>query len=206
MKKKFLIYPILAMLMLDFMYADGLKNSLTQIMHSKDDSPMVNLDNLNLNAKPKSVKRVNKKHSKNAVVGTINNHKIIKKEADAYISRRTQGKISNYDLLPPVQKKRLLKEIAFPILAADAAKKDLTELEKQSLYTRAWMLNEARKTRITEEEVKTVYDQMKQHASENNATDKIPPFNQIKERLMMQMIEKKVISKLMQNVKIKVAE
>jgi len=186
--------------------ADALKNSLTNIMKTDDSVPMVDLSNINLNAKPKPVKRVIKNRSPKTVVGTVNVHKIIKKDADAYLAKRTKGKVTNYDAMPNKQKKMLLQEIGLPYLAYDMAMKELTNLEKESVLNRTWMQKEARKIEIKDIDVKRVYNQMKMQAIDANSTKSIPPFEAIKERLHVQMIEKQIMSKLMQDVQIKVAE
>ena len=186
--------------------ADALKNSLTSIMKSDDSVPMVDLGNLNLNAKPKPVKPVVKNRPAMSVVGTVNGHEIIKKDADAYLKQRTQGKVSNYDMLPNKQKKMLLKEMGLPYLAYDAALKELSPIEKESVLNRTWIQKEARSIDIKDEEVRALYDQIKQRALDANSTKPIPEFEAIKESLRMQMIEKQVMSKLMKDVKIEISE
>ena len=186
--------------------ADALKNSLSNIMKTDDSVPMVDLSNINLNAKPKPVKRVVKNRSSKTVVGTVNGHKIIKKDADAYLSQRTKGKVSNYDAMPLKQRKMLLQEIGLPYLAYDMAKKELSELEKESVLNRAWMQKESRNIKINDADIETVYNQIKQQSIDANSTKPIPTFESIKERLRMQMIEKQMMSKLMKDVQIKVSE
>jgi hypothetical protein len=208
--KKFFILIGLTLGLTSSVSADALKNSLTNMMNTKDSSSMVNLGAINLNAKPKPkpkpIKKMRKKRSSKTIVAIINRHKIIKKKADAYISRRTHGQIKDFDLLPKKQKRRLIKELALPFLVADAAKKELSSLEKQTLFTRTLMQKEAKKTKIKDNEVLAIYTQMKQQALDNNATQTIPPFEKIKERLRSQMIEKQVMTKLMKDVKIQVVE
>ena len=186
--------------------ADALKNSLTNIMNTNDSTQMVDLGNFNLDAKPKRVKKVPKSRPANAVIGTINKHKIIKKDANAYLSQRTRGKITNYDAIPPKQQKMLLQEMGLPFLAYDAAKKELTALEQETVLTRAWMQKESRNIEIKDEEVRVVYDQLKQQSIDTNSTKPIPAFDAIKDRLRMQMIEKKMMFKLMKDVQITVAQ
>lgn len=187
-------------------YADALKNSLTNIMNTDDSVSMVDLDNLNLNKKAKPVKKVIKNRPANTVVGTVNGHQVIKKDADAYLLQRTQGKISNYDSMAVKQQKMLLQEIGLPYLAYDAAVKELTHLEKETILNRTWMQKEAQKIQIKDDEVFVVYDNIRQQSLDANSTKPIPKFEEIKERLRMQMIEKQMMMKLMQGVKIEVLE
>lgn len=186
--------------------ADALKNSLTNIMNEKDTPSMVDLGNINLNAKPRPVKKVRKTRSAKAVVATVNGHKILKKETDAYLSQRTGGKVKNFDNIPANQKTRLIQEMSLPILVADAANKGLSDVEKEAIYTRIWMQKEAMKTKISDDQVLEVYKQISQEAKDNNNTANIPEFDAIKDKLRIQMIEKTIIGKLMENIKIEVLD
>ncbi|TET87351.1 MAG: hypothetical protein E3J96_05690 [Sulfurovum sp.] len=203
--KKYLVVLSLSMgLFVNSVSADTLKNSLTNMLNEKDTSSMVDLSNIDLNAKPRPVKKVRKTRSSKAVVATINGHKILKKEADAHLKKRTQGKVSNFDHLPKKQRLRLIQEMALPILALDSAQKELSVEEKEAVYARMWMQKEALKIKITDEQIKEVYNQLKQQSQENNSTANIPTFESIKDKMKIQMIEKKMIGKLMKDVEIKV--
>lgn len=205
--KKFIVLSSVSIgLLTGVASADALKNSLTNIMNANDSTQMVDLSNLNLDAKPKRVKKVRRNRPDNATIGTINEHKIIKKDANAYLSQRTRGKVTNYDTLPPKQKKMLLREMGLPYLAYDAAKKELTPLEKETILNRTWMQKEARNIEIKDNEVRVIYDQLKQRAIDTNSTKPIPEYDAIKDRLHMQMIEKKIMSKLMKDIQITVAK
>jgi len=182
--------------------ADVLKNSLTSMLNEKESTPMVNLTHLNVNAKPKPV--VRKTRSKKAVVAMINKHKIRKKEADAYLKERTQGKVKNFDHIPKKQRLRLIKEMALPYLAKDASQKDLSKQEKEALYVRTWMQSQASKIIITDAQALGAYQQIVDKAKENNASHTVPPFEQIKEKLKGQMIEREIISDVMKDVKINI--
>lgn len=187
-------------LMMTSVSADDLKNSLTDMLNTKETSGMVDLGNINLDGKPKQPQT----RSSKTVIAVINGHKIIKKEADSYLKQRTQGKVTDFDHLPPEQRSRLIQELALPIMVLDAAEKELSKEEKQAVYTRVWVQKEARKINVTDEEALKVYDQLKQQAQENNATQNIPPFESIKDRLKTQIIEKSLVDKLMKDVKIEV--
>ena len=187
-------------LLISTAYADDLKNSLTNILNTNETSGMVDLGNINLDAQP--VKK--KGRSDKTVIATVNGQKIIKSEADNYLKQRTQGKVTDFDALPPEQRQRLIQELALPVIVLDAAKKELSEEEKQAVYTRAWMQKEALKINITDEQALTLYNQLKQQAQDNNATGNIPPFENIKDKLKIQMIEKTLIGRLTKDAKITV--
>ena len=187
--------------------ADGLTSNLNNMLNKKDTTPMVDLSNLNVNAKPKPpVQRAVKTRSSKAVVATVNGHKIIKKDADAYLKKRTQGKVTNFDLLPKKQRTRLLQEMSISTLASDAAKKELSQEEKLVISTRVWMQKKALEAKVSDDQVKELYDQMEQRAKDANSTKPIPSFDSIKDRMKMQIVEKEIIGKLMKGVDIKVID
>ena len=206
MKKFFVLAGISVSLVATSLSADALKNSLTNIMKTDDSAQMVDLSNISLNAKPRPVKKVRKNRPGSTVIGTVNTHKILKKDADGYLAQRTQGKVNNFDGLPLKQQKMLIQELALPLLAMEAAKNELTPLEKETIFNRTWMQKEARKMEIKDDEIRVVYDKLKQQSIDNNDTRTIPPFDTIKNRLKMQMVEKNIMTKLMKDVKITVAE
>jgi hypothetical protein len=206
MKKILVVLGVSCGLFMGSVSADGLTKNLNSILNKKDTTPMVDLSNLNVNAKPKPVPSAVKTRSSKAVVATVNGRKIIKKDADAYLKKRTQGKVTNFDLLPKKQRIRLLQEMSIPELVYDAAKKGLSQQEKSAISTRMWMQKEALKTKVTDEQVKEIYDQMVQRAKDTNSTKQIPPFDDIKERMRMQIIEKQIIGKLMKGADIKVID
>ncbi len=204
MKKLCVLLGLSLTVLISPVSADALKNSLTNMLNEKETSSMVDLGNINLNGKPKPVQQVRKTRSSKAVIATVNGHKIIKKQADDYLKKRTQGKVSNFDAIAPEQQKRLVYELSLPVLVLDAAKKELSDIEKQAVYTRTWMKKEALTTTITDEEALIAYNQITKQAQENNATAPVPPFESVKDKLKLQMMEKTIVGKLMKDVEIKV--
>lgn len=204
MKKLCVLLGLSLSVLISPVSADALKNSLTNMLNEKETSSMVDLGNINLNGKPKPVQQVRKTRSVNAVIATVNGHKMIKKQADDYLKKRTQGKVANFDAIAPEQQKRLVYELSLPILVLDAAKKELNDLEKQAIYTRTWMKKQALRTTITDEQALVAYNQITKQAQENNATAPVPPFESVKDKLKLQMMEKAIVGKLMKDVEIKV--
>ena len=206
MKKILVILSVSCGLFVSSAFADGLTNNLNNMLNKKETTPMVDLSNLNVNAKPKPVPSAVKTRSSKAVVATVNDHKIIKKDADAYLKKRTQGKVKNFDLLPKKQRIRLLQEMSISTLVSDAAEKELTQEEKSAISTRVWMQKEALETKVSDEQTKEIYDQMEQRAKDANSTEPIPSFDSIKDRMKMQIVEKEIIGKLMKGVELKVID
>ncbi len=112
--KKFLIALGLSFVVLiQGVFADALKNSLTNILHTKDSSGMVNLSGVSVGAKPKqrAIKRV-KSRPASTIIGRYNDGKPVhKREADKYIKKATKGKIKDLDLLPKKQRLMVLKDL-----------------------------------------------------------------------------------------------
>lgn len=203
--KKVAIFLGLSLLVLTSVAsADALKNSLTNMLKEKETSSMVDLGNITLNRKPKLEQQPKKTRSPNTVMVTVNGHEIRKKQADAYLEKRTQGKIKNFDGISLAQQQRLLQELSLPILVLDAAKKELSDIEKQAVYTRTWMKKQALKINITDEQALVAYNEIKKQAEEHNTTQVAPPFESVKDRLKFQLMEKAIVGKLMKDVDIKV--
>jgi len=204
MNKILTLLGLATALVLSPVSADELKNSLTNMLNKPETSGsgMVDLGGINLDGKSKPLQP--KTRSAKTVIATVNGQKIIKKDADAYLKQRTQGKVSDFDRLPPGQKPRLIQELALPIIVLEAAKKELSNEEKQAVYTRAWTQKEARKIKVSDDQAIEVYNQLKKQSEENNATENMPPFEAIKDRLKMQIIEKTLIERVMKNAEVKV--
>jgi len=200
MGKKIVFVGLSLSLLISSVSADALKNSLTSIMNTKEEPTMVDLGNINLNTKSK----VKKNRSGKSVIATVNGHKVLKKSADTYLSQRTQGKVTDFDTLPVDQRSRLIHELSLPILALDAAKNELSDKEKQVVFTRTWMQKVAVNVKVTDDDILGVYNQLKKEAEDNNVTKPIPQFETIKDRLKLQMIEKTIIGNLMKDVEIKI--
>lgn len=182
--------------------ADHLKDCLADMVHEKDMTPgMVDLSRID----QPQIGAVKSRPS-NAIIATVNGHKIRKKLADDYLKSRTKGKVTDFDTLPKEQRLRLVKELSLPLLMADQAKKELSEQEKEAIFVSAWMRKEAANVTVTDAEVQVLYDQLKQQAMERNATNRIiPPFESIKNKMKSQMVEKKIMEGLMKDAKIEVA-
>jgi len=201
--KIFVAVGFLYGLSFNLLCADALKNSLTQMIKQQDNMPsMVDLTQL---SQPKKVaSKVKKTRSPNSVVAMVNGISILKKEADRHLKERTKGKIRNFDYLPRKQRMMLIKEMALPKIIAKKAKSELTQREKESVYSRIWMQQQIAKTVVNEDEIHGIYLQMKQNAIDHNSTQKIPEYEAMKERIKMQVIDRKVIGKLMKDIDIQI--
>jgi hypothetical protein len=203
MKKLIITAVFTAGMTVNTLYADQLKESLNGLLKQKDETPsMVNLNGLGLNGGINPVKPVTR--SSQAVIATADGKKIIKKEADDYLSKRTKGKVKDFDLLPKAQRLALVKELALPLLLAEKAKKELTTEEKDMLISRAWMQKAVSESDIPDEQLKAAYEKIKAQAQAKSALQQIPPFEKIKERIKMQVAEQQIVSQLLRGVDIRV--
>jgi hypothetical protein len=202
MKKVLVAVGLCAGMMVQSTSADVLKNVLSQKLHSEESTPgMVNLDALN-NAQP--IKPESR--SSKAVIAVVNGHKIIKKEADSYLSKRTKGEVTDFDLLPKKQRLALIKELSLPVLLAAGAEKGLSQEEKNAVLSRAWMVKEAQNANITDAQLQAAYAKIKERAKAQSALQQVPPFEALKDRIKMQMIEQQILGKLMKGASVRVAD
>jgi len=184
--------------------ADELKNSLNRMLNEKDKKPSLNLSHINLDGKPRYVKKTPRTRSKKAVVATVNGKKIVKRDADNYLKERTKGKVKNFDLLSRKQRKNLIKELAFPIVAIQVAKKELSDEEKDAIYSRNWMQKQAQAVKISDDDAMVIYKQIERQAQDRNETHRLLPFESVKNKIKGQMLEKSILGKLMQGVEIEI--
>ena len=63
---------------------------------------------------------------------------------------------------------------------------------------------EALKIKVSDDQAIEVYNQLKKQSEENNSTKEMPPFESIKDRLKMQIIEQTLVQRVMKNAEIKV--
>jgi len=200
MKKIFIATLLFGLVTLSF--GDGLSSSLNSFIHKKDNTPNINLDNLRIDARRPVVPRKIKTRPKTAIVATVNGEEIIKRDADKYLSKVSKGKIKNFDRLTSSQKRRLIKDISLPILAYVEAKKSLTPKEIDSVLSTAWIRKKAQTIKVADEEALKVYDTIKKQAIENKTTDKLLSFEKVKNNLKGQIVQKKIMSKLLEDANI----
>jgi len=183
--------------------ADHLKESLSGMLKKKEETPsMVNLSGIGLGGKTTSPKP--KGHTPNAVIAVVEGKKIIKKDADAYLEKRTKGKIKDFDLLPKEQRMTLVRELSLPILLAKKAHASLSRDEQDALISRAWMMNAVSQSNIPDEQIKAAYNRLRAQAKAKNALQQLPPLDKIRDRLKMQIAEQQIIGQLMRGVDVKV--
>ncbi len=205
MNKFFTVFVTVSAIFVTTAFPDVLKNSLVKMMNAEDTTPgMVDLSRLDINSKPQ-VQRP-KHRSSNTVVATVNGENIIKRDVDKYISQRTKGQVDDFDFLPKKQQLMLIKEMSIVTLAQISAKKEMNEQEKIAVFTRLWMQKEALKYPVSDEHLKSVYDNLKKEAIESKSNKPIPEFDSIKRKMKARISEKIIVDKLMEDVNITVID
>ena len=187
-------------------FADGLKSVLSHKLAQPNNTPgMVNIDAIHAPAKRKVVKR-HRSRSPKAVVAVVNGRKLKKRKLDAYLSKRTHGKIKDFDLLPKKQRIALIREMMLPSVIAYKAKKALSKEEQEKVFTGAWMAKSIDNTKVSDEELNAAYDTIVAQAKAQTPLQQVPPLKEIKTRLRRQVAQQKVIAKLMEGVEVRVAQ
>jgi hypothetical protein len=88
-------------------------------------------------------------------------------------------------------------------LVAAAAKKDLTEKEKEAALAGFWMQKKISQVEVSDKEAQAAYDKMKKAAKKAKSKKKIPEFEAVKNSIKMQLAQEKVVGELMKSAKIK---
>ena len=164
------------------------------------------------------------------VIATVNGYPITSGEANKYIKMVTRGKITNYTKLSKADRKKLINALAtdkFVVKEANRevpknkkqlvyldfyvkkhykelikkAEKDLSKKEKETAVAEAWVRKKASRYKVSESEMKTIYNQNKK-LFKNKRTGKIVPYSKIKPVIKMQLQQKKFVEQLMKHAKI----
>jgi len=135
--------------------------------------------------------------------GTVNGMTITVEEANSALNSLTKGKMT-WDKLPADGKKQLIEMMAPAKLVAAESKKSLTDKEKEAALAGFWMQKKMAATEVTDKEAQDAYNKMKKSAEDANSTQKIPPFEAVKNNIKMQLAQEKVVTQLMKNAKIEV--
>lgn len=185
---------VLAMTSVSAFAADSLKNSLMPKAEKK--APAVNLDNLNVAAKP--VRPLSR--PANATVATVNGIPIIKRDADKFLAQASKGQVIDIDLLPKKQKESLLKGMAASVLIEQKAKKAVPEEIKNKLAAQYWAKQQMMKIQVSDKETKAFYNKNKKVFKGKDG--KQLPFDKVERYVKLQVMQKKFNDSLMKNAKI----
>jgi len=135
--------------------------------------------------------------------GTVNGMIITVEEANKALDVLTKGQ-KKWETLPADGKKQLIQMMAPSKLVAAKSKKSLTQKEKEAALSGFWMQKKMSETKVTDEEAKKAYENMKQAAKKAKTKQEIPAFEAVKNQIMMQLAQEKVVGQLMKSAKIKI--
>ncbi len=176
--------------------ADPLKNSLMPA--AEKEKPAVDLDNLNVAAKPIMAKPVSRPAT--ATVATVDGIPIKKKEADKFLALASKGQVTDIDLLPKKQKDALINGMAASVLIEAKAKKEVPEDIKNKLAARYWAEQEMTKIKVSDKDVKDSYEKNKK--SFKGKDGKQLEFDKVEKYIQMQLKQEKFNKQLMKNAKV----
>ena len=174
--------------------ADDLKNSLSPTAEKA--KPAVNLDNLNVAAKP--LKPASRPAT--ATVATVDGIPIKKRDADKFLALASKGQVTDIDLLPKKQKEGLLKGMAASVLIEAKAKKEVSEDIKNKLAARYWAEQKISKIKASDKEVKDFYEKNKKVFKGKDG--KQLPLDKVKRYVEMQVKQQKFNKELMKKAKV----
>jgi len=164
------------------------------------------------------------------VIATVNGYPITSGEANKAIKIASKGKIKDYRKLSPNDRKRLIKALATDKLVIKEAnrvvpknqkkliyvdfyakkhfkellkkaEKELTKKEKETIVADVWVRQQSLKYRVSEKEMKKVYNRNKR-LFKDKKTGKLIPYKKIKPLIKMQLQQKKFVTNLMKHAKI----
>ncbi len=135
--------------------------------------------------------------------GTVNGITITVEEANSALNKITNGQ-KTWEKLTADEKKQLIQMMAPAKLVAAESKKSLTDKEREAALAGYWMQKKMATTEVTDKEAQDAYDKMKKAAEDAKSTQKIPPFDAVKNNIKMQLAQEKVVGQLMKNANIKI--
>jgi len=207
-KHKKLVALLLGGVLLSHLEADGLKNSLHSILNNKSQTQLVDLSGLDINAKPKPLypQAIHHSRSPSAIVASAEGQNIKKSVLDKFLFKASKGKVKDFDLLPSKQKKILVQQYYLPKYISSQAISQIPKDERYEIYKAIWMRQKASSIKIKEDDIKSVYEQMLSQAKLANRADMVPPYDTIKDRLRMKLLNDKMTAYILKDVKVEVSE
>ncbi len=129
--------------------------------------------------------------------GTVNGISISVEEADKAIGALSKGKMT-WKKLSIEEREQLIKMMSPSKLVAAAAKKGLTDKEKEAALANFWMQKKIAEVKISDKKAKEIYNKMKKTSKK-----KVPEFDLVKNSIKVQLAQEEVVEKLMKKAKIR---
>ncbi len=134
---------------------------------------------------------------------TVNGIEITVDEANKALKVLSKDKMT-WEKLPEDGKTQLVQMMAPSKLVSEAARKELSEKEKEVALSGFWMQRSMSKMSISDKKAKEVYEKMKKAAKAAKSKEKIPDFDKAKQSIKMQIAQEEILTKLMKNADIKI--
>jgi hypothetical protein len=204
-KKSFMTLSLIAIVSLSTVQASGLKNSLLKVAKQNDNTHLVDLSGLDINAKPIPKQPVAPKTRPGKTIVAIVEGKSIKKSIlDKFLVKASRGKVRDFDLLPPKQKKMLVQQYYLPKYVPSKAIAEIPRTKRYEIYKAVWMRKKATSIKIPESKIKQIYEDMASQASMSNRM--LPPYKNIKDRIKMKLIDDEVTNMILKDANVTVSK
>jgi hypothetical protein len=176
--------------------ADPLKNSLMPA--AEKEKPAINLDNLNVAAKPIMAKPVSRPAT--ATVATVDGIPIKKKEADKFLALASKGQATDVDLLPKKQKDALINGMAASVLIEAKANKAVPDEMKSKVIAQYWAQQAMAKIEVSDDDAKAFYEKNKKVFKGKDG--KQLEYDKVAQYVKMQVKQEKFNKELMKDAKV----
>jgi len=176
--------------------ADPLKNSLMPT--AEKEKPAINLDNLNVAAKPIMAKPVSRPAT--ATVATVDGIPIKKKEADKFLALASKGQATDIDLLPKKQKDALINGMAASVLIEAKANKAVPNEMKSKVIAQYWAQQAMAKIDVSDDDAKAFYEKNKKVFKGKDG--KQLDYDKVAQYVKMQVKQEKFNKELMKDAKV----
>ncbi len=176
--------------------ADPLKNSLMPT--AEKEKPAINLDNLNVAAKPIMAKPVSRPAT--ATVATVDGIPIKKKEADKFLALASKGQATDIDLLPKKQKDALINGMAASVLIEAKANKAVPNEMKSKVIAQYWAQQAMAKIEVSDDDAKAFYEKNKKVFKGKDG--KQLGYDKVAQYVKMQVKQEKFNKELMKDAKV----
>ena len=147
-----------------------------------------------------------KSRPSSTVIATVNGKEILKKEADSFLASITAGKVKDFDRLDQKQRLVLVKDLAKPIIVANTAENNLTKEEKEAIFSQIWIEKQRKQIPVSADEMLALYEAKKAKALADNPAVQIPPYISLGESLKNEILQKKMMSGLLEDMNITISE
>jgi|GEM_PF-1524523 len=176
--------------------ADPLKNSLMPA--AEKEKPAINLDNLNVAAKPIMAKPVSRPAA--ATVATVDGIPIKKKDADKFLALASKGQATDIDLLPKKQKDALINGLAASVLIEAKANKAVPDEMKSKVVAQYWAQQAMSKIEVSDDDAKAFYEKNKKVFKGKDG--KQLEYDKVAQYIKMQVKQEKFNKELMKDAKV----